>query len=147
MSAAIDIDRGLERMVDALGRLARAPLDDLLAQLGADLESGARRRLTVEKAGPGGEAWPEWSAAYAASRPPKGGLLELSGDLIDSIRWELEGLTVLVGSPQVYALTHQMGDPARSIPPRPYLGISRDDAEAMQETADRWLAAIMEGGA
>lgn len=147
MSAEINVDRGLEQMREALSRLARAPLANLLEQLGADLESGARRRLTVEKKGPDGEAWPAWSAAYAASRPPKGGLLELSGDLIDSIRWELEGLTVAVGSPQVYALTHQVGDPARGIPARPYLGVSDADADAMQATADQWIASVMKGRA
>ncbi len=144
MSSLIEID-GIGQMEAALGRLARAPMPELLELLGADLEAGARRRLSVEKRGPGGEAWPGWSAAYAEGRPAKGGLLELSGDLIDSFRWELEGLTVSVGSPQVYALTHQLGDPGRRVPARPYLGISDADVDAMQTTANGWLSAVMEG--
>lgn len=146
MSAPITIT-GLDRMVEQLGRLARAPVDNLLELLGADLEASTRHRIAVEKAGPDGQAWPPWSAAYAERRPAKGGLLELDGQLLDTIRWELEGLTVCVGSPMVYALTHQMGDEARGIPARPYLGLSEADQETLQTTSDAWLQSVMEGRA
>lgn len=148
MSALVDIDGGLDRMVGALGRLARAPLGDLLALLGGDLEASTRQRIAVEKTAPDGSAWPPWSAAYAARRPAKGGLLELDGQLIDSIEWELEGLAaVSVGSRMIYALVHQLGDDRRNIPERPYLGLSDADEETLQATADAWLGRVMEGRA
>jgi phage virion morphogenesis protein len=147
VSALIDIDNGLDRMQQALGRLARAPVDDLLELLGADLETSTRQRIAVQKHAPDGSAWPPWSAAYAEQRPAKGGMLELDGQLIDSIEWELEGLTVSVGSRMVYALTHQLGDDRRNIPARPYLGLSDEDEETLQATAGAWMERVMEGTA
>lgn len=134
-------------MIQALERLARADVSELAELLGADLESSTRHRLGTVKAAPSGEPWPEWSAAYAARRPARGGLLELEGQLIDTIRYELDGLSVSVGSPMVYALTHQLGDRSRGIPERPYLGISDDDRETLQETTNAWIERVMEGSA
>lgn len=144
MSAVLDTSE-LERELLRLGALSDPPLDDLLEALGADLESSTRERLTVTKTDPSGAPWVPWSPAYAARRPNKGGILDLDGQLVDTIAWELDGQTVIVGSPMIYAMTHQAGDLSRGIPERSFLGISDEDQETIEATTDRWFARLLGG--
>nr|WP_276602563.1 phage virion morphogenesis protein [Nannocystis pusilla] len=112
-------------MQDLFGRLPDAQTKLLFEAVGSELESQTRRRLSDEKEAPDGSEWHEWSTAYAASRPPKGGLLELDGDLIDSIEYSAATEEVVVGSGIVYARRHQLGDEDAGIPARPYIGLSK----------------------
>lgn len=112
----------------ALDRLSRARTERLLDVLGSEAESQTRRRIIEEKTDAAGEKWEEWSDDYAAHRPAKGGLLELDGDLADSITYIVGDDVVEVGSNLVYAHRHQAGDEGDDgIPARPYLGVSEEN--------------------
>lgn len=141
----IDLDtHQLDVLVRRLSTLADPPIASLLEAIGADLESGTRKRLSVTKADPSGAPWAPWSQGYAEQRPQKGGLLDLNGALIDSIAYELEADALSVGSPLVYAMTHQEGDLDRGIPQRAYLGISSQDEQAIDDTVVGWLNRLLE---
>lgn len=129
---SVDI-AGLLPAQRVLDRLSRLHTTRLLDVLGSELESQTRRRLSEEKTGPDGISWAPWSGDYAARRPNKGGLLELSGDLIDSIAYEVGDDAVTVGSSMLYALVHQDGDEEMGIPARPYLGVSDNNLEDLGE--------------
>jgi len=144
MNLALDTN-DLDRLLVRLQVLADPPVDSLLEQLGADLESSTRERLSVTKTDPSGAPWLAWSADYAARRPTKGGLLDLTGQLVDTIAWELGDGGVDVGSEMVYAMTHQEGDNNRRIPQRQFLGISAEDEETLEATAGAWLNRLLEG--
>lgn len=130
MSGALIIDLdGLLGTQRRLERMAQSDLQRLYDTIGASLESHARERISETKEDPDGEPWKEWSKAYAARRPAKGGILDLNGDLIDSIAFETQKDAIVVGSNLVYALTHQEGDEDRNIPRRTYLGVSAQNLE------------------
>ncbi len=142
MSVELDTSQ-LDTLVRGLSSLAHPPLTSLLEAIGADLESSTRKRLSVTKADPDGALWAPWSPGYAARRPQKGGILDLDGQLVDTIAWELEQDAVSVGSPMVYTMTHQAGDLSRGIPERAFLGISDDDAKAINDTVGAWMADLL----
>lgn len=144
MNVSLDM-RELDVVRRRLAVLADPPVDRLLEQLGADLESSTRERLSVTKTDPSGAPWQAWSPDYAARRPTKGGILELTGQLVDTIAWELGDGGVNVGSEMVYAMTHQKGDLDRGIPERKFLGISAEDQETLEATAVAWLDRLLEG--
>lgn len=143
MSVELDTHQ-LDVFVRRLSVLADPPITSLLEAIGADLESGTRKRLSVTKTDPAGAPWAPWSPAYAARRPQKGGILDLDGALIDTIAYELEGEGLSVGSPLIYAMTHQAGDLGRGIPQRAFLGISDEDEAAIDDTVAGWLARLTE---
>ena len=60
-------------------------------------------------------------------------LLRDTGELYDSMVWKVTPYRqALVGTNKIYARTHQLGDPKRNIPARPYLGISADGWRELQ---------------
>lgn len=134
MSSDLIVDlAGLLPAKRALDRLSRLDTRRLLEILGSEAESQTRRRLSDEKTDPTGQPWDDWSDAYADRRPPKGGILDLDGSLIDSIAFEVEGDAFIIGSNLVYALVHQKGWEEMNIPARPYLGVSDENLEDLGE--------------
>lgn len=128
MSGDLIIDlRQLLPLRRRLMLLSHLRLQRLFDVLGGELENQTRRRISTEKTDPDGEKWIEWSEAYAAVRPQKGGLLDLDGGLVDSIAYETSSDAVTVGSNLVYALVHQEGWDKKNIPARPYLGVSDEN--------------------
>lgn len=121
-----------QRLSDLFGKLPTMRARQLLDILGSEGESQTRRRLGEEKTDPEGDDWDDWSEAYKERRPKKGGLLELEGDLLDSITYDVGSGEVVIGSNLVYARTHQVGDESRGIPERPYLGLSDQNVDDMQ---------------
>lgn len=126
----LDIElQGLPEASRAVGRLAAVDLEDMAYDIGAILESGARRRIMEDKRGPDGAAWAPWSEVYDDTRDHgRHSLLVEDGDLHDSVQSYTTGTEVRVGSPLVYAAVHQLGsEDDGGIPARPYLGISDED--------------------
>lgn len=151
--------KDFDRLQRALRRF-KYPDQDLMEAIGATLESQTRRRIQEEKASPEGEPWQEWSEEYV-SRPhgskehastvphstksPAGGhsYLQLFGHLLDSILYEATSEDVTWGSNVEYAAVHQLG--YKAIPPRPYLGLSRDNEEEIAEIIESWFEEQMPG--
>lgn len=123
-----------------LRSLSNAKLDDLLATLGGELESQAKRRLSDEKkTGPDGVKWDDWSELYAKTRHEGHSLLQGEGHLHDSLQFAVRAAEVELGSNLIYAATHQFGRPDDGIPARPYLGITADDRRDLEELVALWL--------
>lgn len=128
------------RLAGRLDRLAQLDVEPLLEGIGAEVESQTRRRIQVDKHGPAGEPWPEWSAAYAETRHSGQSLLQGAGHLLDSIGYQvMDDSSVLVGSPLVYAASHQFGDSDRGIEARPYLGLEGEDLEGVVAMIEDYL--------
>ncbi len=130
-----------------LDRLSRARTSRLLDIIGSEVESQTRRRISEEKTAPDGAAWAPWSTSYAASRSPKGSMLELEGHLRDSISYEVTQDAIIIGSNLAYAAVHQEGSvygPLRKgqgrIPERPYLGVSDANLDDIGDVVMTWLA-------
>ena len=134
---------GLERLNRRISRLA-ADLRDfrpLLENLGAEVESQTRRRISEEKASPEGAPWKPWTARYAATRHSGHSLLESQGDLLDSIQFLVEGDRVEIGTNLIYGAIHQFGggEVGINIPPRPYLGVSPENTDDLEAILDDWV--------
>jgi phage virion morphogenesis protein len=114
---------------DLFARL-RAHTDDLrpvLNAIGNELTESARSRIADEKKSPEGEDWAELDPDYAARKRQysSGGILEYTGNLLNSMTYNVSATDVRVGSNEVYANRHQQT--------RPYLGISSNDANAINQ--------------
>jgi phage virion morphogenesis protein len=120
--------------------MTRADRRQLLDGAGAVLESSARRRIQSDKRGPDGERWPNWSESYAQTRHAGHSLLSAEGHLLDSIRAEVRGDEVEVGTNLVYGAVQQFGgdEVGMAIPARPYLGVSTEDERDILAVADAW---------
>lgn len=94
-------------------------------------ERYAKRKLAGTAAGARGDARSNSAAA----------LLELTGELMDSPRYQLaEGGTALhFGVNTLWAATHQFGDPRRNIPARPFLFLDADDQDEVRRVFVSWI--------
>lgn len=138
---------GLDALERRIGRLLaglKQP-EPLLRALAAEGESQTRRRLEVEKRGPDGTPWPEWSPGYAATRHGGQSLLDARGDLIRSLTAFADRQSAGWGTNLVYAATHQFGRDA--IPARPFLGVSDENFQDLLAIAEDWLDRLLEGAA
>lgn len=141
MSVALDV-RFDRPDFAGLADSVRSGLPDLLEKIGAEVESQTRRRFGENKASPAGDPWEDWSPRYAETRHAGQSLLQSEGDLADSIQSLVDGGDVLVGSPLVYAATHQFGSDesdGRNIPARPFLGLGPDDVREIEAVIADWL--------
>lgn len=130
------------RLAGRLERLAQLDTTPLLEAIGAEVESQTRRRIAVDKASPAGMPWPEWSTDYAKTRHSGQSLLQGDGHLLDSITYQVDGDSALIGSPLVYVATHQYGDPERGIEQRELLGLEGDDLDDVVGLVEDYLEEI-----
>lgn len=135
--AGVQIDikaEGLERLDRLLDRLAKPQLKHALEILTAAGESQTRKRIEEGGPDPEGFPWLAWSPRYAKTRHSGQSLLQSGGRLLDSIHAFVSGDEVAGwGTNVIYGATHQFGDEGRDIPPRPYLGISNDDRDELEQ--------------
>lgn len=120
---------GMDDCRDLFARL-REQTDDLrpiLNTIGHELTESTKTRIQDEKRSPEGEAWKPLEPGYAARKRQEssGGILVYVGNLLQSITYNVSPTKVLVGSNEVYANRHQQT--------RPYLGVSDDDANAINQ--------------
>lgn len=138
---------GLQAVADRLNRLTTAQYDELLEQVGATVESQTRRRLSTEKEAPDGSPWAPLSDQWAAKKAEhsSGGMMEYQGQLMDSISYRVSGDEVAIGTGLVYGAIHQLGgEPVGlPIPARPYLGLSTDNANELNEVISAWLNQLL----
>ena len=135
MTLAIRIDSGgtLEALDKRVARLAGMDVHQLLLGIGAEVESQTRRRIQEEKRSPEGVDWEPLKESTVKQYTRLGrstgrqALLELTGELLDSIESQVSGDAVYVGSNKEYARVHQLGSEDGSIVSREYLGISDEN--------------------
>lgn len=146
MSLALRIDLSdIDRIAERIRHLGEADRQPLMQAIAFEGENQTRRRISEEKAGPDGTPWPSWSPDYAASRRTGHALLELSGDLVDSIVSDATSDQAEWGSNLIYFAIHDQGGtpdmapgPA-GIPQRQSLGLSADNESDIQGLVDDWL--------
>jgi phage virion morphogenesis protein len=131
---------GLDRVEQLVTRLLNPDFNPLLDAIGGLVVSQTETRITQTKTAPDGTAWPALSPNYAKHKKKGGGILELEGDLRDSLVHLVTGAATLeVGSNLIYAATHQFGDmEKRKIPARTYLGLSAEDEQQINGLLDEW---------
>lgn len=132
---------GLNKIDELIARLLNPDFDPLLDAIGALGVSQTEQRIDQEKTAPDGSAWAALNPAYA-KRKKKGGILELEGDLRDSLAYRVSGQTVEVGTNLIYAATHQFGDESRGIPQREFLGLSPENEEQINPLIDKWWRGV-----
>ena len=131
------------RVMRRLSKLINPAIPDLMERFGIIVESQVKQRIQDEKKSPDGDDWPDWSDAYAESKPQRGSLLQLENNLLESIQFLLSGKEVEIGSNLVYAAVHQFG--FKGIKAREYLGLSPDNDEEIAETLNIWVDQQLEG--
>jgi phage virion morphogenesis protein len=141
--------------VDAVKKLlAGAALDTadrgrLLQSIGVEMEAGTQERFDTKQS-PEGNAWKALAQKTAAYYAGKGwtarSILVGEGTLRDSVTSEVRSgaWSTLVGAAMKYAAVHQSGWPKKNIPARPYLGVSQNDAAAIEAAAAKFLGGIVQ---
>lgn len=121
----------LQKRIDAVMEIAKRP-QLLLADVAKGIIAQTVMRIEVEKESPEGRPWKEWSAGYAATRDPGDSLLVDTRELVGSFEYKIGKAGFSVFTDLDYAGVHQTGG-GNSIPARPYLGISEDNAKNIGE--------------
>jgi phage virion morphogenesis protein len=151
-------------------------LKPVLRSIGEYVMESTQKRIKAGGPAPDGTPWQALSPGYLLVK--KGpGLLRESGQLLDTLHWQLEGdAAVAIGSNKVYAAIHQFGGktkahriearngkalawpgakhpvkgvnhPGSEIPARPFLGISAKDREVLLRKLKRALERAARNGA
>lgn len=145
----IDEGGGLKAINLAMLRLSSLRTGELLETVGSEVESQTRLRITETKQAPDGTEWADWSEGYAASKHGEGhnphpgslrsasghDILQLSGELRDSIQSQVEGDEVVVGSNKVYSSVQQEE--------REFLGLSSQDGKDIEQLTLDFLADVL----
>lgn len=144
MSVGITIedDGSIGLAIAQLNKLATPDLRKMLGEIGAEVEDQTKARLSRKtgKKAPDGSPWKSWSKAYAGSKhgvkdhePHPGArrvsgehtILWLTSDLHRSIKWQLSGDDVLIGSTIEYGPTQNEE--------RPFLGLSAKNSDDIEK--------------
>lgn len=134
---ATEITLDLGPAAAAIARLTDQDLHGLVYGISQLVAERTKERIATGKHAPDGTPWPAWSADYAATRHQGQSLLVGLGNpgLLESIQNYATGLEAVVGTPLVYGVIHQFGGAGAGkpgLPARPYLGLSKDDREAIE---------------
>lgn len=153
----VELQIDSETVQALFARLAAAGED--LGPVMADLAEGLLHRTEERfdrQVTPDGARWPSLSPRYAARKRAQGytgPLLVREGRLRGELRSEWDDNFAEVATAALpYAALHQFGGTpdmapgAASVPARPYLGVSRDDLDWIEETVARHLERIAAAG-
>lgn len=174
--ARIEVTFDAARLTGALNRLrfALARPEEVTEPIGLRLRDNWQDRFRTE-AGPDGTPWAPLHPVYAEiKRGPgilRGPNWSRSGlnNSLNSLAYTASGWTVEIGSNKIYAAIHQFGGtikPVRAkvltlrtaggaiwgaakqvtIPARPYLGLSAEDARDVLEVVEDWQARALGPG-
>ena len=137
---------GIPQLQNRLARLAARAGDpeELTAALAAVMETQVKRRISDEKTAPDGTAWAKWDPAYAKTRKANHSLLVNDQNLLDSIAGSSDAREAVVGSEMIYARVHQLGWSARGIPARPFLGLSQENVNEIDQTVNDWMEGLFQ---
>lgn len=154
-------DLGVRRAADGLAALGANLQAELMAPIGALLESTTLERFDTN-IGPDGEAWEPSLRATIVGGPT----LVDKGHLRDSIHYELEADAVEIGSAHISAAVHNFGAVIHAktsaglnftladglgvsvdsvtIPERPFIGLSAEDADLVVGLGEAGLTRALE---
>ena len=147
------VQRALRRLI-AAGR----DMTPAMRDIGEHLLNTTRERFVDQKA-PDGKLWATLSpVTRERKRRNKDKILTLEGYLRGNLAYRAGPDQVEVGSPSIYAGTHQFGAkkgafgktargapiPWGDIPARPFLGLSDDDQDEIGRIVARYLAEALD---
>lgn len=128
------VESNLADLSKVISEWRRGVQSELLPLLATRVRDQARRRVATTKRSPDSRPWKK-----RKSNRYKHGLLTLSRKLLRSIRTHrLSRNSVETGSALKYAAYQQEG--TRRIPAREFLGVGREDREALGREIDGWAA-------
>jgi len=139
--------RGVVAAKRVLDKLSYFDARSLLDNLGAVVENQTRRRIQRQEGPPDGGSWAEYSESYRKEKKRKGklrkGFLRLYGDLLDTMTHNVIGSdAVEIGSNRPYAATHQLGSKDGSTPARPYLGLTDENEDELEQATVAWIKGV-----
>ena len=129
----LKIDFETSELRSALERLQRQAktLRPALTEIGEYLLAATEDRF-AEQVDPAGRPWAPLSPGYRAKkRRHQDLILMLDGYLKGTLAKRVSAARLEIGSNRIYAATHQLGDAARNIPARPFLGLASADKAEM----------------
>lgn len=140
------------RVIAYLEQLAAAGFLDkeVFSAIGEALQISTTDRFEKSQTAPDGRPWAPLSPRYAAWKRKMEGIdriLAFRGDLGNNIRFQATDVSVAVGSASPYSAIHQFGGRFKAwgkheatMPARPYLGVSDEDAEIIMEIIENAFA-------
>ena len=153
--AALIIDaKGIgevQRRLDTLVRVG-TDLSPAMRDIGEFLMQSTKDRF-VEEEDPEGSAWHPLSDATKAKKRRNVDKILTRDAYLRNVVYQAEGDSVRIGSPMIYAGTHQFGAekgsfgstgrgspiPWGDIPARPFLGLSDDDRDGVADIIRRFI--------
>ena len=143
MTIEIEIDD--REINETLDRLIRAAVDLTPAMRKASrvMLEAAEDAFASESDPVTGNSWPDLLDATKERRAKQGKwpgrILQVQGNLVNSITRDYGADFAEVGSNEPYAATHQFGDDRRNIAKRPFLGLSDDDLDEIHQVLADYL--------
>lgn len=114
---------------------------DFLDEVGQQFLQEAQLRITGKKTDPMGQKWAPWARSTALARAKDGsaarGLLYKSGDLLNSLSYNVQGDKVSVTSDSPYARYLQNG--TGRMPARPFLGLGNKEQLILKQVWQKWI--------
>lgn len=132
------LDAVRKKLGDIAGIMSRP--GPLLKAIGDRVVEQTKQRFEAGGPAPDGAQW----AKPKTPNPKRRGTLRVTDHLRDSIRHQVSGSTLMVGSNKVYAAIHQLGGKAGrgqkvSIPARPYLGLNNDNSDEIIKIIEEFI--------
>jgi phage gpG-like protein len=84
-------------------------------------------------------SWVETLLPSGKTERESGKILQVTGQLEDSISADYDEFSAVVGTNDIRAATHQFGDPDRNIPGRSFLELTDGDLDKIENDALKWL--------
>jgi phage virion morphogenesis protein len=139
MTVRIEItrDTATSALRDAVHSLDGSATQELLTRIGEYLQGAVQDRAKLQIS-PDGVPWSPLSPRYARRKQrkkPGVPILKFEGRMLEhQLTYQVTGRELAIGTMAKYGATHQLGDPERNIPARPWLfldygsGLSAEDA-------------------
>jgi phage virion morphogenesis protein len=136
-----EVVAALDRLRQRAERMAPA-----FKNIGEELQRSTQERFG-RQVDPEGRPWQELKASTQAAKAKRGQsskILRQRGYLADTIRYQVNGGGLRIGTNRIYGAIHQLGGKAgrgrkAEIPARPFLGISAQDRERILEIVTDFL--------
>jgi phage virion morphogenesis protein len=153
----ITINVDAESVTKALGRLSDGLKSPAFTKaLGQEVATFSMDRiLSRRNTAPDGSRWEDLSMATLLRKKKKGlghqGTLMEKGNLYRLLKaTNPTEDSVEISPPMAYMLVHQMGGKAgkghkTTIPARPFIGISRDEEDALRDFVADWVKGLIDG--
>ncbi len=113
--------------------------EPVLRSIGEYLLRVHETRFSEQKA-PDGTPWEPLSPRYKRRKKRNADKVLTLDGWLRRLAYQVDDEGLSLGSNRIYAATHQFGDSERNIPARPFLGLTRNDLDYIQEEVEEYLS-------